>query len=198
MVADAEMKLLLGLTSGKQVAANRILLFPEPEIQQVLLLRAKAQEEMGGFTTGLGFWGSPGWVIGGAATLGFVESLVSNSKMKKGLKLLKDAAQKFEHVRKKGTFFAISSIEEIAKPSPGAWHATHVAEFQIDLNPMGLIEKGKAIQLYDISRKQITDGIATVTGPIGFVHNEDKFIWAEVNSQPIAVRWRSVETYQIV
>ena len=197
-MADTKKELLLGLTSGKTIAASRVLLFPEPEIQQVLLLRAKAQEEMGGFTTGIGFWGSPGWVIGGAAALGFVESLISNSKMKKGLELLKNAAQQFEQIRARGSFFSISAVDEITKPSPGAWRTTHIAEFQINLNTMGLIEKGTTIQRYDISRKQITLGVATVTGPIAFVHNEDEFIWVEVSGQPIAVRWSSVESYQVV
>ena len=197
MTTDAEKKLVLGLTSGKQLSVSRVLLFPEPVIQQVLLLRAKAQEELGGFTTGLGFWGSPGWVIGGAAALGFVESLISNSKTKKGLELLKEAAQKYEQLNGKGSFFAIGSIEGISQPNPATWHATQVAEFQIDLNPMGLIEKGQTIQRYDITRKQIENGVATVTGPIGFVHNEDEFVLVEVDAQPIAVRWSSVESYQL-
>ena len=60
------------------------------------------------------------------------------------------------------------------------------------------LEKGKIIQRYDISRKQITNGIATVTGPIGFMHNEDEFIWVEASGQSTAIRWSSVESYQVV
>lgn len=196
MTTDTGQKMMLGLTSGKQLAVSRVLLFPEPEIQQVLLLRARAQEELGGFSTGLGFWGSPGWVIGGATALGFVESLISNSKMKKGLVLLKEAAQKFERLKTKGSFFDIGVIEGLSRPNPASWRATTVAEFQIDLNSMGLIEKGQTIQRYGISGKQIANGIATVSGSIGFVHNEDEFVWVEVDTQPMAVRWSSVEFFQ--
>ncbi len=197
MTIDVQKYLLLGLASGRELTVTRVLLFPEPELQQVLLLKAKAQEELGGFSTGLGFWGSPGWVVGGAAALGFVESLISNSKMKKGLELLKEAAIKQEQLRAKGSFFDISAIEGISRPNPAAWRATQVTEFQIDLNPMGLIEKGQTIQRYDISRKQIANGIATLTGPVGFVHSEDEFVQIEVEDRPVAVRWSSVEHYQV-
>ena len=58
MTIDAERRMLLSLSSGKQLLANHVMLFPEHEIHQVLLLKAKAQEELGGFSTGLGFWGN--------------------------------------------------------------------------------------------------------------------------------------------
>ncbi len=197
MTVDTQQTLLLGLASGRQLAVTSVLLFPEPELQQVLLLRAKAQEEMGGFSTGLGFWGSPGWVVGGAAALGFVESLISNSKMKKGLALLKEAALKQQQLRTKGSFFDITAIDGIARPNPAEWRATRAAEFQIDLNPMGLIEKSQIIQRYDISQKKIANGVATVTGPVGFVHSEEEFVWVEAEDRPVAVRWSSVEHYQL-
>lgn len=196
MTTDTGQKIMLGLTSGKQLPVSRVLLFPEPEIQQVLLLRAKAQEELGGFSTGMGFWGSPGWVLGGATALSFVESLISNSKMKKGVELLKEATQKQERLKTKGTFFDVGMIEGLSRPIPATWRATKVAEFQIDLNRMGLIEKGQIIQRYGISGKQIENGIATASGSIGFVHNEDEFVWVEVDRHPIAVRWSSVEFFQ--
>jgi hypothetical protein len=140
MTTDNEPSLLLSLSSGRQCVVSRVMLFPELEFQQVLLLKAKAQEELGGFSTGLGFWGSPGWVIGGAAALGFVESLISNSKMKKGLEILKDAAVKHEQLKAKGTFFGVSEIDGVARPNPATWKATQASEFQIDLNLMGLDE----------------------------------------------------------
>jgi hypothetical protein len=198
MVTEREPRLLLEMSSGKQLIAHSVRLYPEMEFQAVLLLRAKAQEEMGGFSTGLGFWGSPGWVIGGAAALGFVESLISNSKVKKGLELLKTAAEKHENLKTKGAFFPISSIDGIDRPNPSNWRATQVSQFQIDLNPMGILEKGRVIQRYKISREQITDGIATVTAPMEHIHNEDEFVWVEVDAQPTAVRWNFVETYRLV
>jgi len=197
MATDSEPRVLLEMTSGKQLIASRVMLYPELQFQEVLLLRAKAQEKMGGFSTGLGFLGSPGWVMGGATALGVVESLISNSKIKKGLELLKEAAEKHETLKTQGVFFAISSIDGIDQPNPANWRAAHVSQFQIDLNPMGLLEKGRAIQRYEISRDQITNGIAKVTAPMGYLHNEDEFVWVEVDDQSTAVRWNFVECYRL-
>jgi len=118
--------------------------------------------------------------------------------MKKGLELLKDAAQKYERVKTNGSFFDVGAIQGLSHPNPATWRARKIADFQIDLNPMGLIEKGQTIQRYRISGKQIVDGIATVREPIDFVHNADEFVWVEAETQAIAVRWSSVEFFQAV
>lgn len=197
MTVDVEPKLVLGLSSGNELIVNRVMLFPETDIQQIFLLRTKAQEELGGFSTGLGFWGSPGWVIGGAAVLGFAESLVSNSKMKKGFNILKEAAVKLEQLKTKGVFFNVSAIEGIDRACPGDWRASQVSQFEIDLKPMGFMQKGEIIRRYNISRNQISDGTATVTGTVGFVHNDDDFVRFEVQGEQVAVRWTCIERYRL-
>jgi len=118
-------KLLFELSSGKQLSVARLMLFPDPDIRQFLSLKAKAQQELGGFSTGIGFWGSPEWAIGGAAALGLVESLVSNAKAKQGLKTLNEAEQAQTRLRTLGVFFDIHAIDGIWQPDPSAWRAAH-------------------------------------------------------------------------
>jgi hypothetical protein len=120
-----ERKLLLELSSGKQLNVARLMLFPEPDIRQFMSLKAKAQQELGGFSTGIGFWGSPEWAIGGAAALGLIESLVSNAKAKQGLKTLSEAAQAQARMKTLGVFFDIHAIAGIWQPDPSAWRAAH-------------------------------------------------------------------------
>ncbi len=194
---EVERRMLIGLASGRQLIASGVMLFPQHEVQQVLLLKAKAQEELVGFSTALGYWGASGWMIGGAAAIGFVDSLLPNSKMKKGLEFLKEAAIRHEQNKSKGVFFDVPSIDGIDRPNPAAWRATQVSQFQIDLHPMDLLEKGRVIQRYGISRDQVRDGIATVTGPIRYVYDEDEFVWIEIKGQATAVRWSAVECYQL-
>lgn len=196
MTADAEPRLFLEMSSGKQLIVSRVMLYPELQVQEVRLLRAKAQEEMGGFSTGLGFWGSPGWVIGGAAALGAVESLISNSKMKKGLELLKEAAEKYEKLKATGVLFGVSLINGIDSPNPAKWRASHVSRLQIDLNSLGFLEKAEVIRRYEISRGLITNGIATVVKSTGYIHDEEEFVWVEVDGHPTALRWSFVESYR--
>ena len=196
MTTESDARILLDMSSGKQLIVSRVMLFPEADFHEVVSLKAKAQEEMGGFSTGVGFWGSPSWALGGAAALGIVESLISGSKMKKGLELLKQAADKYERLKTKGMFHAVSLIDRIDRPSPAYWRAFHTGEFQLDLQSLGWSERERVIQQYKISKAQIDRGIATVTAPRAFIHNEDEFVWVEVDSQPIAVRWNFVECYE--
>jgi hypothetical protein len=126
--ATVERKLLLGLSSGQQLTVNKLMLFPEQDIQQYLALKAKAQEELGGFSSGIGFWGSPEWAIGGAAALGLVESLISNAKTKKGLQTLNEAAQMQAKMRSMGVFFEIHSISGNWQHDPYAWRVVQPSE----------------------------------------------------------------------
>lgn len=53
----ANRKLKLVLSSQQQLLTARVMLFPEPAIQAAAFLRLQAQEELAGFSSGLGFWG---------------------------------------------------------------------------------------------------------------------------------------------
>lgn len=161
-----ERRLLIGLQAGKQITVTKLMLYPEPDIHQFLSLKAKAQKELAGFSTGIGFWGSPEWAIGGAVALGFVESLVSDAKTRKGFEILNEATHKQAQLRTRGVFFDIHEILENWQPNPAAWRAM------------------KAPDDYDAS-------------PFAFIHNGDEFIWIEVDGKPTAIRWASVESYQL-
>jgi|GEM_PF-2854878 len=139
--ATVERKLLLSLSSGQQLTVSKLMLFPEQYIQQFLTLKAKAQEELGGFSSGIGFWGSPEWAIGGAAALGLVESLISNAKTKKGLETLNEAARMQAKMRSMGVFFEIHSISGNWQHDPYAWRAFQPAE-DADSVPTSFIHSG--------------------------------------------------------
>jgi hypothetical protein len=84
---------------------------------------AQADNELQGFTTGLGFWGSPGWVIGGTLALGAVESMISNAKQKTGLRLLNLAAEKFNQLPNSSVFVSFDRIGNLQTPDPLHWWA---------------------------------------------------------------------------
>lgn len=196
MGSDLELRLLLNLTSGSQLMATSLMLFPEWEIRHAQSLRAAAQEELGGFSTGLGFWGSPGYVVAGAAILGIVESLVSNSKTKKGLEMLAQAAATYEQARGHGAHFAISEVNGIDRPHPTVWRATKTTQVIVkDVQAMGVSKFGQFLRQYNISKENITNGIAAFTGT--FIHNEDEFVSIKVDDQSVAVRWSEIASYQL-
>ena len=84
---------IISLVSGERLVVREVLLYDVNKVAEINSLKAQAGEKLQGFTTGLGFWGSPGWVIGGALALGAVEGIISNAKQKTGLQLLTLAAE---------------------------------------------------------------------------------------------------------
>ena len=95
---------------------------------EIISLRAKAQEEMGGSSSRVGFFGDPEWVIGGAIAAGLVGALISNSKTKKGLEFLKEAALRHEKLKSMGKLIDISLIEGIDRPIPARWRGVKSTE----------------------------------------------------------------------
>jgi hypothetical protein len=192
----SEPKLVLGLASGTQLVVERVMLFPELAIQEIAGMRAMAQEEMGGFSAGLSFWGSPGWAIGGAAILGIAESLVSNSKMKKGLAILKEVALKMEQLKSNYALVAIADIRGIHLAQPGEWRATDTRHVEIETRQPGATEYvGRflraAIKNTDIEPFREVESVGH-----HYVHDDSEFVNCEVNGALVAVRWSLVERYQ--
>ena len=73
------------LTSGQSVKLRRVLLFEADLVDEIALLRVKALKGLGGVSTGIGFWGSPSWALGGAAALGLFEGLLSSATRNQAL-----------------------------------------------------------------------------------------------------------------
>lgn len=192
--------MVIVLSSGRQIEASKVRLYPEPELQKIVTLRSKAQEELGGFTTGIGFLGSPAWVFGSAAVLGVLESIVSDKKAKKGILHLKEAQKMHEDLQKNGVLFEISVIEGIENPDPANWRADSVYEISFDFSSMGIKERGKFIEERSLTIRQarhLHGQIIKEEVNASFTHDGDEFFWVEIDGQLTAVRWNFVESYQI-
>ena len=109
---------MITLVSGERLVVREVLLYDENKVAEINSLKAQAGNELQGFTTGLGFWGSPGWVIGGALALGAVESMICNSKQKAGLRLFRFAAEKFNQLPDNSVFVSVDRIRSLQTPNP--------------------------------------------------------------------------------
>jgi len=114
---------IITLVSGERLVVEEVLLYDVNKVAEINSLKARAGNELQGFTTGLGFWGSPGWVIGGALALGAVEGMISNAKQKTGLRLLKLAAEKFNQLPNNSVFVSVNRICSLQTPNPQSWSA---------------------------------------------------------------------------
>ncbi len=203
MPEEISKKIIIGLSSGRQIEISKLMLYPEPELNKLMALRAKAQEELGGFSTGIGFLGSPGWVVGSATALGVLESLVSDSKAKKGVLLLKEATAFHENLQHQGLFFDISTISGIDSPHPANWYGHGFHTLKFDLNSMGLMERSKFFEERELGMRQAKElmlknkGTVTEEASVSFNHDGDEFVWILIDGQLTALRWSYVESYQV-
>lgn len=115
--------LLLSLHSGASLAISHIFLHDQSLLQRAAELRAKAEEGLRGVSTGLGFIGSPQWVIGGALILGAIEALASNAAAKKALSELVEESEVRLKAQESGMWFQVSDIHQVVEPEPSRWSA---------------------------------------------------------------------------
>jgi hypothetical protein len=115
---------VITLVSGERLIIREIQLYDEQKVMEISALKAQAADKLQGFSTGLGFWGSPGWVIGGSLALGFVENLISGSQQRQGLRTLRLAAQKFEALPDCSAFVSVERVQNLQNPNPQSWFAT--------------------------------------------------------------------------
>ena len=113
--------LKVGLVSGTCLTVSEIFLCLESPLRRSDALRLKAADGLKGFSSGIGFWGSPGWAIGGAIGLGLIEGLVSNSSAKAALQDLQEAARLASAAVSAGIFVPVKDIDGIGNPSPQSW-----------------------------------------------------------------------------
>ena len=65
---------------------------------------------------------------------------------------------------------------------------------------MGFIERGEVVNKHKITRKQVADGngIVTVQEDASFAHDGSDYVWVLADGSHVAVRWSSVETYEVI
>jgi hypothetical protein len=187
----------ISMSSGETIRARKLKLFPEPLLEQIIKLKTKAQNELGKFSTGIGFWGSPSWVIGGASVLAVIESAITNSKTKKGLQLLRKAQEMQNKSRENGRYFPISEVSGLNEPDPTRWRASGNSLLGdcLDLKLLGMFATGELILKYDLKKDDLKNGPEEAEANIPFVYDGGEFFWVETDDKSIAIRWSSVETF---
>ena len=116
---------LVGLVmrSGTQLVVTEFSLYPKDIILHAQEVAAKAKAKAGGFSTGLGFWGSPTWVIGGSLALGALEAAVSGTMATGAVDLLKEFERLHTQARKLRKSIPVSKITNVELITPFSWTA---------------------------------------------------------------------------
>jgi hypothetical protein len=172
-------EVVLLLSSGQTLRVRAVELYPAEQLAKIAGLRAQATQKMGGVSTGLGFIGSPGWVIGASAVLGVLEAALSESSKKQALPLLRQAEQLAAALHSQGQLCQIEIIRHIERPNPGSWTANAVVSKRVS-EYSGFLGK----EIYR-EEKVTTD----------LVHTGDDFLRVQTDDGLINVRWSSVVGY---
>ncbi len=174
------------LTSGQTLKVRRVLLYEEDRVNEIALLRTQAMRGMGGVSTGIGFWGSPSWALGGAAALGLVEGILSNAARKQAIQTIQVVAEKTQMLAKSAIYFDFGQIGNAHSPHPQTWYGSSASS--IDVGHLGWSEKSALLTKYDKTKRDIIDGHIQIEKR--FVHDGDEFVHVETDVGRMSIRWQ--------
>jgi hypothetical protein len=188
------------LASGQTLKIQRVRLYEADKVKEVALLKASAAKHLGGVSTGIGFWGSPAWVLGGAAALGIVEGILSNASTKQGMELLKTVQTRLLAMAHGALYFDSTKLINTNLPHPHSWSAIGTATQFVDLSQLNWISRKSLLRQHNKSESdvQIINGaphLAITKEGTQFVHDGDEFVNLETAIGIINVRWSHVVAY---
>ena len=111
----------VAMASGSRYCISEVFLCEEAQLRRAHALRIAASQNLGGGSTGIGFWGSPQWALGGALALGILEGIANNAAAKKGISQLEEANHALTAAKNDGAFIPVEDIQNIAVPQPELW-----------------------------------------------------------------------------
>jgi hypothetical protein len=163
-IAETECPVIV-LASGQTLKIRRVRLYEADKVSEIALLRASAAKSFGGVSTGIGFWGSPAWALGGAAILGMLEGILSSASRKQGVELLKEAEAKFQEMAKGGMYFNAVQLMNSHVPYPQAWSAIGTAVRHIEVSQLNWISRKNLLrQLRSAPVMPLDSGRGTCSG----------------------------------
>ena len=161
-------------------------------------LLARGQTQMETFSTGLGFWGSPGYVLAGAAMLGMLENAVTDKNRKQGLKTLTEAVGYLDRLRARGVFVSVDDITNIERPNPSEWTAYTYVQAEAILDGMDSFALKKLIREHDVSQEELNAGVVwrETAKDVGVL--PDDFLTVVTENGAMQLRWSAVQSIQTV
>ncbi|SBW05908.1 hypothetical protein KL86APRO_12041 [uncultured Alphaproteobacteria bacterium] len=198
--------IVTGLRNGKSLEISAVFLCPRDEVLEAMRLQSAAAGKMGGISSGLGLWGSPGWVVGGMLAVGALEALASKSAYKEGVEIAQQAAHRMRTARENGKFIPVANISGLESPQPTDWVGRPEGRVVVRVNgvPLAQVDALCAANGIDpatvyvhrglIGTKFLMDEIR-VADTRNFIHTGTEFLTVLSDGEVIQVRWTDVTTY---
>ncbi len=141
------------LAGGLTLRTKSMILYSENQLQEAADLLRQAENKLGASAGGIGFMGSPSFVLGAVTTAALFSKWQKNRLSKEAVELFEDANDKYHQALKVNNEYELNQVENIELPDPSSWQVT-------------IFE--------DLKRKTF---IPRPDGKIQFRTIEDKFIW---------------------
>ncbi|HAO78014.1 MAG TPA: hypothetical protein DCQ92_03360 [Verrucomicrobia subdivision 3 bacterium] len=158
------------LTSGTELKIKAIRFF---NLQTLTIIDAKkmeAREKNQGVSTGLGSFGSLGWVLASSVVIGAVEGVLSSGAAAQGANLQVEASRMETALLNEGVFLPVGMVKNIEHPFPEKW-----------------IAQG--------SKKDLRKGMDKLVATI-FAHDGNDFVTVQTDDGSVrSIRWSTVESY---
>lgn len=179
---------------GREFVVQKVELYPEEQVREWQATLRYAQEQLGGFSTGVGFFASPGVALAGAAALGVLEGAISDAKAKKGVRALVEASEMLAKLRASGEFVDVNDVHGIEHPSPNEWCLKTAGEVTVDLTAMSFSARNKFVEKHKVSFWQNSSGAFNMPGEVAsLVMIPSDFIKVEADGRALSIRWAAVD-----
>lgn len=174
---------------------QQIELYPADELAKIAAMRAEGAHGLGGFSTGLGFIGSPGWAIGASAALGLLETALSDGSKKTAIRLLAQAEEMAAAAHSRGQLFRIGDIEQIERPTPTTWRRTQTVPERVYTGGMSWKQKAEFLATHRKTDQDLDGNHIILETKKVFVHTGEDFVTVDTEQGLVKIRWSGVVGY---
>jgi hypothetical protein len=189
-------KLLVGV-SGATIVVDAIRFHNQKAVDAWQTEFSEAQVLLGEFSTGLGFWGSLGFVAASAAALGMLEHLVTKASQKRGIEKLSRAMANYRTLASRGTYIPIADIENIETPDPTQWSAFGDIITEADLAGLEHSKLVELIEEFGVTGEEIEQGFALRLLPRTLSILPGEFLSIRSSDREIWIRWSEISSYEL-
>jgi hypothetical protein len=185
------------VAGGQTLEISSVEMFAAADVTDWRSLLMKAQQQLGGVSTGISFWGSPAWAIGGAAVLGMLERAASNAQNKEGIANLERANGLLREMRRHAKWFPIDQMDGIRTPNPSAWSAQADGVEEVKMSTIALLDRGKFLRERGLTKDDVVNGAVRVRVKVPYVTLGEEFVGLALSDgTKTQLRWSSVDVYE--
>jgi hypothetical protein len=184
------------LSSGQTLRMRSVMLFEQERVNEISALRAGAVQKLGGgSSSGIGFLGSPEWVLGAWAVTSLISGALAATDRNDALEMLNTAATKSLELANGGSYFPLDQLRNYHLPYPALWSAEVVSNEIVQVWRLSKQALTDLLKENNLTKADVTGDQMTLAVKRQYVHSGEEFLNVETDIGPMSIRWDSVVGY---